>query len=167
MFVFSVYIEKKPPTLLSLHIYNSRASAGCSRVGARRHTHADGGGGAEGQRTSRRRGGGWTRGPGKGCPSPPCHGWCLGLHIALDANFHGWAVPTVPTVPRGSWPRLLHREQDLGRCVPGRPPGMKYCTRAKTKQGVGGRVSRGAGAHLGVARCGRRGLPGGGSGAAS
>lgn len=98
VFVFSVYIEKNPNPPLSLHIYNSRASARCSsQVGGcipRTQREREGG-----QRTENpaEEGKDSGRGPRRGCLFLCAHGLVLGVANSLRVQFQDRAVPTVPT----------------------------------------------------------------------
>lgn len=172
VFVFSVYIEKNPNPPLSLHIYNSRASARGSR----------GWGGTP--RTQREREGelrtenpaeeekGSGRGPRRGCSLLRAHSPVPGVANSLGLQFPRPGCPHCPHLAAGLASSISiflcvpSREQDLGRCLPRRPPGMKYCTRAKTKGESGGRGKLGCRGpppspctSLAATRSGRNGAP--------
>lgn len=99
VFVFSVYIEKNPNPPLSLHIYNSRASARCSSQvgGGASHAHRGKGREGKGRRIRQKKGRTREEGRGEGACSFALTAWCSGLQTALDSNFQDRAVPTVPT----------------------------------------------------------------------
>lgn len=171
--LFLVFTLKKTPTLLLVYTFTIAVllPGVVARWGGASHAHRGKGREGKGRRIRQKKGRTREEGRGEGACSFALTAWCSGLQTALDSNFK---TGLSPLSPLGCWPGLLHqhlpllphREQDLGCCLPRRPPGMKYCTRAKTKGESGRRGKLGCRGpppspctSLAATRSGRKGAP--------